>query len=343
MSIRRVILFTAAVAVVASLVLIELHRSGAHNVQQSKRVPLTILETSTAPIIRESANPLLASSNDGQSIYSLDSVTGDLFVYDLKSKHLRKAAISLSNAEAFTVGPQNDLYLARRDSTVQIMNSQGRRLNGFPTVYPRSIAVLSNGNIVVASPSDGKLLHLYSSQGVFLSKFGELRTFDSDPVQNEFFNWGKVIVGSGDHIYYVSTYAPEPYVLRFSSEAELLGEFPIEGDAVVLQTDFTKDFLRRRKAETGGFTIITAATVHPDTGHLFIGMNGLSTQGTVYEYNQTGTKVREYALLLDSNNKPRRVTAVKALVVNSDLLNVLTGGGTYSFKFSDKESPLETR
>ena len=68
MSIRRIILFTAAVAVVALLVLIELQRSSAHNPNQAS--------TETA---------LLGSSEDGQSIYSLETMTGDLFVYDRKN------------------------------------------------------------------------------------------------------------------------------------------------------------------------------------------------------------------------------------------------------------------
>jgi len=263
-------------------------------------------------------------------------MTGALFVYDRKNNLLRKDSHTLSRTEAFTVGPQEELYLGHSDSTVQIVNSEGRRLNRFPTVYPRSIAVLSNGNIVVASSFDGKLLHLYSDKGVLLGRFGELRTFDSHPVQNEFLNLGKVIIGEGDVIYYVSTHAPEPYGLRFSSEGELLGEFQIEGDAIHFQTDLTKKFLSGKKAEeNGGFTIITAATVNRETGHLFLGMNSVSTQGTVYEYDQTGTKVREYALRLNANNKRHNVTDVKDIVVNSDSLTVLTGGGTYSLKFSD--------
>ena len=216
------------------------------------------------------------------------------------------------------------------------MNSQGRRLTRFPTIYPRSIAVLNNGNVVIASPSNGKLLHLYSGQGVLLRSFGEPRTFVNDYAENEFLNLGKVIAGSGDQIYYVSTYAVEPYVLRFSSEGQLLGEFQIQGDAVGFQTDLTRDFLKRRRLdETGGVTIITSATVSPYSGHLWLSMNGLSTTGTVYEFDQTGTKLREYALVLKSDNRRHNVTHVKDLALSSDSLDILTWGGTYSLKFTD--------
>ncbi|HET6975475.1 MAG TPA: hypothetical protein VFI24_04080 [Pyrinomonadaceae bacterium] len=278
---------------------------------------------------------LLASSKDGLSLYSLDAVTGDLIVYENNGKPAKKVADSFLNVEALAVGPKHELYLAQKDSTVRMVSSDGRRLNAFHTVYPKSIAVLRNGNVVVASPFNGKNLHLYNGQGVLLASFGDIRPFDSSQTENEFLNEGRVVVGRDDQIYYVSTYAPEPYVLRFSSEGQLLGEFQIEGDAVDLQTGFTREFLNRRIFCNGGVTIITSTTVDPKTGHLWLGMNGLSTQGTVYEYDEGGSKVREYALLLNANNKQHNVTHVKDIAVSSDAVDVSTWFGTYSFKFSD--------
>jgi hypothetical protein len=336
MLIRRIIVFIAAVVTAGLLVLMGLDRSSARNTKPAQRVRLTVLESSTAPIIRDfTKNTSLATSRDGQTIYSLDTMTGDLFVYDRKSKQLRKAASPLSKPGTFAVGPQGNLYLGQGDSSVLIVNSQGRQLNKFATVFPWSIAVLSNGNIVVASPFNGKNLHLYNGEGVFLASFGDIRPFDADQAENMFLNKGRVVIGASDQIYYVSTYAPQPYVSRFSSEGQLLGEFQIEGDAVDLQTDLTRDFLNRRTSCSGGVTIITSATVDPETGHLWVTMNGLSTHGTVYEYNQTGTKLREFAFLLDSNNKRQNVTHVKDIAVSGDSLSLLTWGGTYSFKLSD--------
>jgi hypothetical protein len=278
---------------------------------------------------------LLAPSKDGRSLYSLDAVTGDLIVYEKNGKPAKKIANSFLNVEAFAMGPQHEVYLAQKDSTVRIVSSDGRRLNSFHTVYPKSIAVLGNGNVVVASPFNGKHLHLYNGQGLLLASFGDIRPFDPSQTENEFLNEGRVVVGLSDEIYYVSMYAPQPYVLRFSSEGQLLGEFQIEGEAVDLQTGFTKEFLNRRGFCNGGVTIITSANVDPETGHLWLGMNSLSTQGTVYEYDQNGTKVREFAFLLNSNNKIHNVTHVKDIVVSGDSLSIQTWGGTYGFKLSD--------
>jgi len=318
------------------LTLIGINRSSAQNAKQTKRVKLTVLQSFETLISSDaSQRTILAPSKDGQRIYSLNSMTGDVFIYDKKSKRLKKASDSLPNVETFAVGPKNELYLAQKDSSVRIVSSDGRRLNSFHTVYPKSIAVLGNGNVVVASPFNGKNLHLYNGQGVLLASFGDIRPFDPSHTENEFLNEGRVVVGRDDQIYYVSTYAPEPYVLRFSSEGQLLGEFQIEGDAVDLQTGFTREFLNRRGFCNGGVTIITSASVNPETGHLWLGMNSLSTQGTVYEYDQTGTKVREFAFLLNSNNKIQNVTHVKDIVVSGDSLSILTTGGTYAFKLSD--------
>ena len=316
------------------------YRTSANNETQNrgqdKRVPLTVLQSSEPAISSDYARKtFLAPSKDGQSFYSLDAITGDLIVFQKNGKPAKKVAGSFLNVEAFAVGLHNELYLAQKDSTVRRVNSDGHRLNSFRTVYPRSIAVLSNGNVVVASPLNGKNLHLYNGQGLLLGSFGDIRSFDANQTENEFLNEGRVVVGPGDQIYYVSMYAPQPYVSRFSSEGELLGEFQIEGEAIDLQTGFTKELLKRREFGSGGFTIITSASVSPETGHLWLGMNGLSTQGTVYEYDQTGTKVREFALLLNSNNKRRNVTDVKDMVVSGDSLFILTTGGTYGFKFSD--------
>ena len=251
---------------------------------------------------------LLAPSKDGQSLYSLDAITGDLNVHQKNGKPAKKVPNTFANVKSFAVGNQQEVYLGQSDSTVHKVSSDGRRLTAIRTVFPWSIAVLSNGNVVVASPVNGKNLHLYNSQGLLLSSFGDIRPFDASQAQNDFLNQGRVVVGRGDEIYYVSTFAPQP---------------------------LTKEFISRRGVCSLGVTIITSATVDPETGHLWLGMNGLSTQGTVYEYDRTGTKLREFALLVESNNKRKNVTHVKDIAVSGDSLSILTWGGTYGFTLSE--------
>ena len=84
---------------------------------------------------------------------------------------------------------------------------------------PVSLALLSNGNIVIASPSDGKLIHIYDTSGRKLRSFGDVKPLDvMNDAQNTFLNRGKVVVDSSDNIYFVFKYAPT--VLKFSEEGE---------------------------------------------------------------------------------------------------------------------------
>jgi len=170
---RAVLSILLLVTGVVSAMLV--YRTSANNTTQNRgqgrRVPLAVLQSSE-PVIRSDygKKTLLAPSKDGQSLYSLDAVTGDLIVYQKNGKPAKKIADSFLNVEAFAVGPKHELYLAQKDSTVRIVSSDGRRLNSFHTVYPKSIAVLGNGNVVVASPFNGKNVHLYNGQGLLLAR-----------------------------------------------------------------------------------------------------------------------------------------------------------------------------
>src|SRR5689334_24364763 len=85
------------------------YRTSANNTKrnrgQGKRVPLTVLQSSE-PVIGSDygKKTLLASSKDGQSLYSLDAVTGDLIVYENNGKPAQKVTDSFLNVEAFAVG-----------------------------------------------------------------------------------------------------------------------------------------------------------------------------------------------------------------------------------------------
>jgi hypothetical protein len=140
-------------------------------------------------------------------------------------------------------------------------------------------------------------------------------------------------------IYYVFTHALAPTVQHFNKEGELLAEFQVEGAAIDLQAGLTKQILRAKEGENcaRGFTVITSATVDPTTGHLWLGMNGSSKQGTVYEYSPEGVKLKEYAFLLKQpSNLGDIITGINGLVVRAPLIYVLTSQGTV-YKFNQED------
>jgi hypothetical protein len=238
------------------------------------------------------------------------------------------------------------MYLAS-DSEIRIIDPTGRSLTSFPIPNPTSIAVSANGDVAVNSTDSGKLLHVYDQTGSRSRSIGELKQFDAgNRAQNAFLNRGKVLVGPSGAFYYVSVFAPVPTVQKFSNEGKLLLEFAIEGNAVDLQLEHAKEFLRSKKIDTvGGFHIITSATIDPTTGHLWIGLNGSSTHGSVspgsgvvYEYDSNGVKLAEYALML---NPPLTSTGVitdlRDIRVSAPWIYVLNSQGeVYRFNMNDK-------
>ena len=138
------------------------------------------------------------------------------------------------------------------------------------------------------------------------------------------------------------THALIPTVQHFNKEGELLAEFQVEGAAIDLQVGLTKQILQAKEGENcaRGFTVITSATVDPTTGHLWLGMNGSSKQGTVYEYSREGVKLKEYAFLLKQpSNLGDIITGINGLVVRAPFIYVLTSQGTvYKFNQDDDVS-----
>jgi hypothetical protein len=284
-------------------------------------------------------------ANKEQPFYAFRADNGNLVTYNSEHKPSREIPIAQAS-RVMTVGTQGDLYIADGFSNrVRILSAAGKPLGEFNAPNPVSLATLSNGNILSVSPNGGKLFQMYAVTGLAVKAFGEMKNFDSkNPVQNRFLNRGEVVVGPSDAIYYIPRHAPNPIVQRYSISGKLLSEFAIEGNAVKYQSEIEHSFLREKKSNViGGFSVITAATVDPSTGHLWIGMNGKSTTGIVYEYNPSGVKLREYSFLL--NNKlgtQQIITGIKDLAVKNPWIYILTWDGDV-YRFNTNNSTTLVR
>ncbi len=315
---------------------------------RKQSVPVITLQSSEriledVPFI--SALAPTSSMNDKQ-IYVLRRDTPKITVYDVERKRSEEIVPLGPAAKALAISSQGRMYLAS-DSELRVIDRTGRSLATFPIPNPSSLATSANGDVVVSSTDSGKLLHVYDQAGSRLRGVGELKRFDTNnPAQNNFLNRGKVLVGPSGAFYYVSVFAPVPTVQKFSSEGKFLLEFAIEGNAVDLQLEHAREFLRSKKVETiGGFHVITSAAIDPVTGHLWVGLNGSSTHGRVspgsgvaYEYDSNGVKLAEYAFLL---NPPLTTTGVitdlRDITVNAPWIHVLTSQGqVYRFNMNGK-------
>lgn len=280
----------------------------------------------------------VAYSQQMKSFYILSASRREITVYSQAGKLSRRIASFMQAPNALTVDSRGYIYIA--DPTlnqIRILGPTGQWLRSFPAPKPVSLAVLSNGIIVVASPVGGKLLHTYDPSGRKLGSFGHTKPFDSSNyAQNCFLNQGRVLVDSSDTIYYVFQYAPTPTVQKFSKDGNFISEFAIEGYAIDLQRQMAHGFLATKApTEIGRIAVITSAAIDPVTNHLWIGMNGSSSSGILYEYDCYGRKVREYALV----SKPASVIlGVKDLLVRPPLIYVFANNAAYRFDLDESRT-----
>lgn len=311
--------------------------------KRTPQVPLVLLESSEGAINQGSTSRAIAgSATDAQILYSIDLATEEVVVHETQRKSSRRFRPSGTpqNVAAFAVGSEGNIYLADSvSSQVRVMNPAGQPIRTVAVVQPMALGILGNGNMVVASSVGLDLLHLYGPNGSRLGSFGEMRWFDiKNHQQNQFLNRGKVAIGLSDTIYYVSTSAPIPTVRKFSTDGQLLSEFVVGGAAIDYQVKLANDFFRQKQSNAvGGIDIITSATVDPSTGHLWISMNGTSKTGVVYEYDQNGVKVCEYAF---ASKRPQGysdiITGIKDIVVRDPWIYVLVWDGrVYRFNLNN--------
>jgi len=151
-------------------------------------------------------------SNNVELFYILRG-DGQVNVYNSHNKLKRKIPTYMKSPSSIAVDTKGRIYIADNGaSQIRIFGSEGDTINTFFSHRPNSIAVLTNGNIVVASPFNGFLLHIYDSSGQQLRSFGEIKQFDSSSyAQNNFLNKGKVLVDLSDTIYYVYEFAPNSF------------------------------------------------------------------------------------------------------------------------------------
>ena len=148
-------------------------------------------------------------SKDKQFFYILRK-DRQVSVYDLQHNLLRLFPSYMQSPSSVEVDSESRIYVADTEANqIKVFSLDGKAIRTLSINRPLSFAVLSNGNIIVASPSRGWLLHLYDSSGQKISSFGRVKRFDpTSEEENSFLNRGQVFIDSTDAIYFVYRFAP---------------------------------------------------------------------------------------------------------------------------------------
>jgi hypothetical protein len=306
-----------------------------------QNVPTVVLQASERVLEEVPSITGITWSSKDDLLYGVSGTSPGLYAYEPKSRTAKQVGALNLNGGSVAAAISGDVYVSAGASGVHALNQTKPTVKRVATRSWHSLALLADESIVVSPSDDNSLFSIFKSPGGPVKRIGQKKEFVvKGTSQNEFFNQGVVAVNEVDNtIYYVFTHALVPTVQHFNKEGELLAEFQVEGAAIDLQVGLTKQILRAKAGENcaRGFTVITSATVDSTTGHLWLGMNGSSKQGTVYEYSPEGVKLKEYAFLLKQpSNLGNIITGINGLVVRAPFIYVLTSQGTV-YKFNQED------
>lgn len=307
-------------------------------------VPTVVLQASERVLEDVPAITGITWSAKDNLLYGVSSTNTGLYAYNPENKTAKQIGALTVNGGSVTAAPSGDVYVTAGDSGVVALSQAKPDVKRVTNRSWHSLALLADDTMVVSPSDDNSLFSTFKSPGSPVKRIGHKKEFVlKGTPQNEFFNQGLVAVNQLDNtIYYVFTHALTPTVQHFNKEGALISEFAVEGAAIDLQAGFTKKILQAKEGENcaRGFTVITSATVDPTTGHLWLGMNGSSKSGTVYEYSAEGAKLKEYAFLLRRpSNLGDIITGINGLVVRAPFIYVLTSdGAVYKFNLENDVS-----
>ncbi len=297
-------------------------------VKHKQGTPLVLLQPSGVVLEASGVGNINGTnvvSPDNQAIRLFNDLTGEAEIYREPPPKASRDFTNTSKPDS----SRTNYYVAYQDKDLKVvlLDWAGKQLARFATYPVYSLNVLSNGNLVVASPVGKNFLHLYDRTGKLLKSFGNINNYampEVDEVEQRFLHQGKLLVDTSDNIYYVFQYVP--LIEKYSPGGKLLVERQVQGEAIDIQQELAQRFLRTRTpGAAGGIDVINSAALDPLTGHLWICMNGSSATGVIYEYNEQVNKLQEYALESGSSiPSMRRITGAKDIALTTSSLYVLT-------------------
>lgn len=314
----RARLLTAAMALLGACVLL----SGTYRSGEARR-PDTITLQSNGDVV-ETSEPIssISIAEDDRTLRLVSESSGDVESFRAEAGGSLRL---LGRAHSATVTSPGGYAARVKNEEVTVFDPAGKPAGKFTASPLISVAVLNGGEVAVASPNGRSLIRVYSPAGRLLRGFGAVRVRDRfNGQRNSFLHRGKVLTDAAGDVYYVYNYVP--LIQKYSPDGRLLFEVEVRGEAADLQQELAQRFFEKKKAQqVGGIDLINGAAVERRTGHLWLAMNGLSTGGVVYEYDEWGRKLREYALQVRTESAPpRRLTGIRDIAVTRSHVFVLT-------------------
>jgi hypothetical protein len=196
-------------------------------------------------------------------------------------------------AEDFAVDSNGRTYVADRGSnSLKIFSSTGVLEKSVPVDSPTGVAVLSTGEIAVASTMQGALITLFDADGKIVHEIGEHADLAERAALNDFLNSGRLLGDGHDNLYYIFTYFPEPTIRRYDRNGFATLDTSLTGLEFMPAAQFTRRQITKIQEEGGDIGVkpaVTGCGVDPANGDVWLALGNL-----LVIVNKDGDHTAEY-------------------------------------------------
>ncbi len=221
----------------------------------------------------------------------------------------------------------------RGANQVKVYAPDGTLALAIPVASPTSVALLSGGEVAVASMNADRLVTVYDAKGHVARDFGDPSDLAERKELNRFLNMGRLATDPAGNLYYAFDYLPEPTVRKYDRYGYAAFEIQLSTLEFepAAQAARREIFRKDQGAKANIHKIVTGVGVDPESQEIWVSLGTL-----LLHFDREGNRVAEYRTYTPEG---ARLEATAILVEPNRLLLGADPLGIYEFSRPDKAKP----
>jgi len=271
--------------------------------------------------------------------YVLTAPSTAVQIYDTAGKRIGQIpgdtaakGAALVYGESFDVDRDGHLAVSDRgENAVKVYSPNGALATTIPVSGPASVALLTGGEVAIASPNTPRLITVYDLAGKQVREYGDREVIADRADVNNQVNLGRLEADETGNTYFAFDYLPEPTAHKF----DRLGYLTMEISLKTLEFQPAAQAARRAIARSDRGTpalhrIITALGVDPQTQEVWLAIGTL-----LMHFDKDGQRLASFRTYMPGG---ARMEASTILVERDRLLIGADPKGIYEFPRPAKPS-----
>jgi hypothetical protein len=289
----------------------------------------------------EAAGPGFRTIHRGPngSYYVLTAPSAAVQIYDAAGKRIGQIprdpaakGVALVYGESFDVDRDGHLAVSDRGANVvKLYAPNGSLATTIPVSGPASVALLTGGEVAIASPNTPRLITVYDLAGKQVREYGDREEIaDRGDINNQV-NLGRLDADETGNTYFAFDYLPEPTARKFDRFGYLTMEISLKTLEFQPAAQAARKAIARSDQGTPALhRIITALGVDPQTQEVWLAIGTL-----LMHFDKDGQRLASFRTYMPGG---ARMEASAILVEGDRLLIGADPQGIYEFPHPAKPS-----